>query len=109
MRGTLRLFVIGGLLVALGLAIFITPFASSSPDGLERVATDKDFLKSAEDHAFSDSPVADYSVKGIENDKLSTSLAGLIGVLITFGVGVLAFAAVRVFRRHGAGNGDRRR
>ena len=34
----LRMFVVGGLLVAVGLAMLVSGFASSSPDGLDKVA-----------------------------------------------------------------------
>jgi cobalt/nickel transport protein len=100
----LRLFLLAGLLVAVGLALFVGGFASSSPDGLERVAEDKGFLETARDHLFADSPVADYAVKGVDNERLSTGLAGLIGVLITFGVGLALFALLRTMRS-GSGGG----
>jgi cobalt/nickel transport protein len=94
----LRLFLIGGLLVAAGLALFVSGFASSSPDGLEKVAEDKGFLETAKDHRFADGPLADYTVRGIDNERLSTGLSGLIGVLVTFGVGLALFALVRATR-----------
>jgi PDGLE domain len=100
----MRLFLIAGLLLAIGLALVVSPFASSSPDGLEKVATDKGFLETAKDHLFADSPLADYAVKGVDNERLSTGLSGLIGVLITFGVGWGLFALVRG-RRSGSGPG----
>jgi cobalt/nickel transport protein len=94
----LRLFLVGGLLVAAGLALFVSGFASSSPDGLEKVAGDKGFLQTARDHLFADGPLADYAVRGIENERLSTGVSGLIGVLVTFGVGFLLFALLRALR-----------
>ena len=100
----LRLFLAAGLLVAVGLALVVSGFASSSPDGLEKVAEDKGFLDTAKDHLFADSPLADYAVKGVGNERLSTGLSGLIGVLITFGVGWGLFALVRG-RRSGSGPG----
>jgi len=36
----LRLFIAGGLLVAIGLAMLVSGFASGSPDGLNKVAED---------------------------------------------------------------------
>jgi cobalt/nickel transport protein len=107
----LRLFVIAGLLVAVGLALVVSGFASSSPDGLERVAEDKGFLEAAQDHLFADGPLADYAVKGVGNERLSTGLAGLIGVLITFGIGLALFALLRTMQsgsgnRGGPGPGD---
>ena len=100
----LRLFLIAGLLVAIGLALIVSGFASSSPDGLEKVAEDKGFLETAQDHLFVDGPLADYAVKGVDNERLSTGLSGLIGVLITFGVGLGLFALLRSMRS-GSGSG----
>jgi hypothetical protein len=95
---TLRLFLVAGLLVTAGLALVVSGFAASSPDGLERVAEDKGFLETARDHLFADGPLADYAVKGVDNERLSTGLSGLIGVLVTFGVGWALFALVRALR-----------
>jgi hypothetical protein len=100
----LRLFVIAGLLVAVGLALVVSGFASSSPDGLEKVAEDKGFLETARDHAFADSPLADYAVEGVDNERLSTGLSGLIGVLITFGLGLALFALLRATRSRSGGD-----
>jgi cobalt/nickel transport protein len=94
----LRLFLLGGLLVAIGLALLGSGFASSSPDGLERVAEDKGFLGTAKDHLFADGPLADYTVRGVGNERLGTGLSGLIGVLVTFGLGMTLFALVRAVR-----------
>jgi cobalt/nickel transport protein len=99
----LRLFLVAGLLVTIGLALVISGFASSSPDGLERVAEDKGFLETAQDHLLADGPLADYAVEGVDNERLSTGLSGLIGVLITFGVGLGLFALLRTMR---SGSGD---
>ena len=99
----LRLFLAGGLLVTVGLALVVSGFASSSPDGLERVAEDKGFLGTARDHLLADGPLADYAVKGVGNERLSTGLSGLIGVLITFGLGGALFAVVRSRRSGGDG------
>jgi hypothetical protein len=106
----LRLFLIGGLLVAAGLALVVSGFASSSPDGLERVAEDEGFLETARDHLLADGPLADYAVKGVGDERLSTGLSGLIGVLVTFGAGLALFALMRAVRsrsgqQKGAGSG----
>jgi cobalt/nickel transport protein len=103
-RSNTRLFLIAGLLVAVGLALVVSGFASGSPDGLERVAEDKGFLETAQDHLFADGPLADYAVKGVDNERLSTGLSGLVGVLITFGVGLALFALLRTMRS-GSGGG----
>jgi len=92
-------FLLAGLLVALVLAGLVSGFASSSPDGLEKVAQDKGFLATAEDSALAESPLADYGVSGVDNERLSTGLAGVIGVGITFAFGLGLFALVRRGRR----------
>ena len=62
----------------------LSPLASSSPDGLERVAEDKGFISLAQEAPFQ--IIADYAFPGIENEAIATILAGLIGTLILFGV-----------------------
>ena len=91
-RKSLTLFLVGGLLVVLGLAFFVSPLASSSPDGLEKVARDQGFAGSADEHAFGDTPLADYG----GDDGVSTGVAGVIGVVITFGAAMILFGLIRV-------------
>ncbi|MEX0754330.1 MAG: PDGLE domain-containing protein [Actinomycetota bacterium] len=97
-RKNLALFVAGGVLVALGLAFFVSPRASGSPDGLEKVAIDEGFDDTAEEHDRGEGPLADYAVEGVEDESLSTGLSGIIGVAITFGVGLLLFGTLRAIR-----------
>ena len=92
------IFVLAGLAVAVALAVFVSPFASSEPDGLEKVARDQGFDVAARDHDLAASPVADYGVEGIRNEKVGTGAAGLIGVAVTFGLALGTFAAVRARR-----------
>ena len=77
-------FIVGGLLVALALAFLIGPVASSEPDGLDKVALDEGFAGAEEAHALDDIPTAGYEVRGIDDDRLSTGVAGAIGVTVTF-------------------------
>lgn len=91
----MRKLLIGGLLVALALAGIASYYASASPDGLEKVAEDKGFIATATDHRLADSPVADYAVRGVDDGRLSGGLAGVLGVLVTFGVGGVLFLGVR--------------
>jgi PDGLE domain-containing protein len=104
----LRLFLLAGLLVTAGLALVVSGFASSSPDGLEKVAGDKGFLATARDHLLADGPLADYAVRGVANQRLSTGLSGLVGVLVTFGLGLALFALVRVVRSRNGGSEPKR-
>lgn len=93
-----------GLLVILLVAGILSGFAASDPDGLERVAIDEGFEETAEDHALADSPLADYAVEGVENERLSTGLAGVIGVAITLVVAGGLFYGIRLYgktRRRG--------
>ena len=72
-----------GLLVCLVVAC-LSPLASSSPDGLERVAENKGFINLGQEAPFQ--VIADYLFPGIENEAVATMLAGLVGSLILFGV-----------------------
>lgn len=76
-----------GLMVAIFLALLISPFASPWPDGLEKVAEDKGFLEKAEVQPILTSPIPDYVWPGIENERLATSVAGIIGTLFVFSIG----------------------
>jgi len=92
-------FLLGGVVVTLLLAGFASPWASSQPDGLEKVATEQRFDRTAKEHATADGPLADYGVAGVENERISTGIAGFVGVLITFAVGTGAFFGLRLLRR----------
>lgn len=105
-RRSLLLFVVGGLIVTVALAFFVSPLASSSPDGLERVSIDEGFADTAEEHALADAPLADYGVQGVEDEGLSTGLAGVIGVAITFGAGMILFGLLRMRRARRASTGQ---
>ncbi len=82
-----REFAIGGVLVAVFVAVVISQFAAGDPDGLERVAIDEGFEDSAEEHAFADSLFADYATRGLDNEELSLAVAGATGVALTLVVG----------------------
>ncbi|WP_329291780.1 energy-coupling factor ABC transporter permease [Streptomyces pseudovenezuelae] len=86
---------ITGLVASLVLAGFVSFYASASPDGLEKVAADKGIDAKTEKHATSDSPLADYGVKDVENARLSGGLAGVIGVGVTVVAGTGVFWTVR--------------
>jgi hypothetical protein len=88
------------LLAGLGIALVVTlfsPLASSSPDGLERVAEDKAFIDKGE----KEPPyklIADYAFPWVDNEDVATILAGIVGVLVvaafvlTLGVGLRALS-----------------
>ncbi|MFC6080260.1 energy-coupling factor ABC transporter permease [Sphaerisporangium aureirubrum] len=91
----LRPILVGGALVALLLAGFVSFYASSSPDGLEKVAGDKGLNAQERDHPLGDSPLADYGVRGVGNERLAVGLAGVAGVAITVVAGGAIFMTVR--------------
>ena len=108
MSNRLGWFVTGGLLVAALLAGVVSSFASSSPDGLDHTArtgctvnadgeiTGGTCMAQQEtDHQTAGGPLAGYGIRGIGNDRLSTALSGVLGVVITFALGGGVFSLVR--------------
>lgn len=75
-----------GALVAFGLALLISPFASPWPDGLERVAEDKGFIERGDVQYFR-ALIPDYLLPGVRNEKVATALAGGLGTAGMLGVG----------------------
>ncbi len=99
-RPSTRALVVTGVLVALLLAGFVSYYASSSPDGLNRVAQDKGFSQTEKQHASDGSPFAGYDTRGIGNGRLSGGLAGVTGALVVLALtGGLALAVRRRSRR----------
>jgi cobalt/nickel transport system permease protein len=90
-----RTFAMAAVLVAVFLAMVVSQFAVSSPDGLERVAEDHGFAESAREHVFANGLFADYATRGIGNAALSLAVAGLAGVAVTLLVGVGLMGASR--------------
>lgn len=85
-----RAFVLTGLGAALLVAVLLSPFASSNPDGLDRVSIDHGFEnKAAENPPAHKLPFYavfnEYALRGVP-EGLATPLAGLLGTLATFGL-----------------------
>jgi len=102
-----RALIATGLGVALLVAVFLSPLASSDPDGLERVAEDLNFIdREAENAPAQQLPFADvfdgYALKGVP-EGVATPLAGLVGTLVAFG---LAWGAGKLLLR-GSSSSDR--
>jgi hypothetical protein len=85
-----------GLAIALAVTI-LSPLASSSPDGLERVAEDQGFIGRALEPLYQIIP--DYVLPGIPNEQLATILAGMVGTLIVFGLALGAAYLLRARER----------
>jgi PDGLE domain-containing protein len=95
----MRRFTIIVLAVAVGLATAASPFASSSPDGLERVAEDEGFLDRGRLGPVQDrAPVPDYAAPGISDERIATGAAGFAGTLLVFVLGTGTATLVRRLR-----------
>jgi cobalt/nickel transport protein len=98
-RPSTRILVVVGVLVALVLAGVVSFYASSSPDGLNKVAIDQGFSGTEKVHGVAGGPLAGYEAKGISDDRISGGVAGVAGSLtVLILTGGLAFAV----RRRGA-------
>jgi cobalt/nickel transport protein len=73
---------IGFLVIVLMIGV-LSPFASSHPDGLERVAQDYDFIDNAT-NVFTVSPLLDYEARFIHWHFGSIVFAGWLGIGIVF-------------------------
>jgi len=101
-----RVLIILALAVAVGLAAAVSPFASSHPDGLKKVAQTKRFLDEAKPTGLQEgSPIPDYAFPGVGDERLATGLAGFVGTLAVF---ALAYGVGFVLRRR-PGREDLRR
>ena len=82
MRVRSRTFLLAFLLVALLLAGVASYYASSHPDGLAYVAERVGFGDQEQRSATADGPFAGYSTKGIDDDRISGGVAGVVGSLV---------------------------
>lgn len=81
-----RGWIIAGVVVAL-VVVLLSPLASASPDGLERVAEDMGFIHVGQPAPYQIIP--DYTLPFLGATPLSTILAGAIGALIVLGIMVV--------------------
>ncbi len=93
-----RRFFAAALVLSLLVAGVASYYASAHPDGLEHVAEQTGFLDTAEDSPTADSPLADYSTKGVDDERLSVGIAGVTGTLVVL---VLAGGLALALRRRG--------
>ena len=78
-----------GLLVALGLAWFVSPFACGWPDGLEKVAARLGFDHHGLTTPLVAAPFPDYQLPRFGDSGWATSMAGAVGTLLAFGLAAL--------------------
>jgi cobalt/nickel transport system permease protein/cobalt/nickel transport protein len=99
------------IIVAVGLAVClllggaVSYFASASPDGLNKVATEQGFADTEEQSSVDGSPVAGYETRGVDEGWLSGGIAGVTGVGLTF---LTAAGLVLIVRRRQASDADAR-
>lgn len=82
-RVSTKTFAIVSILVVLVIAGVLSWFASSHPDGLEYVAEEQGFDQIAIEHHASGGVFADYQTRGLTNERLSGTVAGVTGVAAT--------------------------
>ena len=94
-----------GLLLAFLVAVFLSPFASSSPDGLERIAENLGFLEQGEGSEPLIAPLMpDYQAPGWKSPVMATAFAGAFGTIAMF---IFAhFFARIIVRREENGAGE---
>ena len=109
MSGKSRLasFVAAGVVIAAAMALFVSPFASHAPDGLQSVLASQGVAAqggqtSAVSSLWHFSPLGGYRLPGVESQGLSTAIAGLIGTAAIF---ALVVGAGRMLGRGRPGPG----
>ena len=90
-------FILVAMAIALAIAAFAAPFASSAPDGLDKCLQDQQLEeRGGEKAVWTRAPLAGYKVNGVRNESLATGIAGAAGTLAVFGV---AFGLAKVLGR----------
>jgi len=91
-----RGLVVLAVAVAIGLAAAVSPFASSSPDGLQRVAEEHGF---AHRERTREAPITGYAFPGIHDERLAKGVAGFAGTIVVLAAGWGLMALVGRSRR----------
>jgi cobalt/nickel transport protein len=96
-KGTKYSFI--GLATAAVVAALLSPFASTSPDGLEKVAETQGFAAKAT--VIIKTLIPDYLMPGISNKAVATAAAALVGTIATFGIVYAAAKALVAYKKRG--------
>jgi cobalt/nickel transport system permease protein len=83
-----------GLLIVLGIAVFVAPFACGWPDGLEKVAATLGFESRGQADPVLASPFADYRIPGVGSVEAATAGAGVVGAIVVFFLSIFFGRAV---------------
>ena len=84
-RGSISVTLAWGLLITLGMALFVSPFACPWPDGLGKVAEHLGF-QTVEMNPVVPALLPKYQMPNVASPALATALAGLAGTLVMFGL-----------------------
>ncbi|AXV38010.1 MAG: cobalamin biosynthesis protein CbiN [Methanobacterium sp. BRmetb2] len=95
-----RNLVIGGLVIALIIAILAPFLASSNPDGLESAAGSLDVPESEPVY---NSPLPDYAIPGMEDNPWAGVAALIVGVILVL---LVMFGIATIFSKKN-GNGSK--
>ena len=74
-------------------AVLLSPLASASPDGLERVAENMGFLHLSQSAPYQILP--DYTIPFLGETALSTIVAGAVGALVVLGIMIVVGQSLR--------------
>ena len=77
-------FLVYGVVIVIGLILFVLPFISKLPDGLEKVAAMLGFEYKTLVEPIVPSPIIDYQFPGIGSPVLATWIAGVVGAVVVF-------------------------
>ena len=84
-----------GVVIAIGLVLFVSPFASEWPDGLEMVAAKLGFDAKVIQHPVAKGLIPDYQFPGISSMTLPMIVGGVVGVGMVF---FFVYTLSRMFR-----------
>jgi len=79
-------WVVAGIALSL-IVIFLSPLASTNPDGLNRVAMNLGFINTAQ---VGTGPLARYTVPFLANASASKIVAGILGAIVVLGLAIFA-------------------
>lgn len=100
---TTIIVVITGIVISVLVATFLSPFASTFPDGLEKVAQRFGFAEKATEVINSKFfVIKDYSISFTDNEFWKGALAGLFGVFIVLAVFGIIFLVYKILQIHGS-------
>jgi cobalt/nickel transport system permease protein len=91
-----------GLLISLGLAVLVSPIASSLPGGLEGVSEKLGFSGKAVNQPVISGPLLHYRMPGIKSPVLATAAAGAMGTVLMF---ILSYLLARALTKRTSNGG----